>query len=456
MDSKGLNNDDMVLDAAVEITAKNVHEVIGKHMLADGFSIVLDLDKSRGNKIVDGRTGEEYIDLFTFFASNALGMNHPKLNNKEFIEKIGKAAVNKPSNSDIYTTEMAEFVETFARVAKPEYMKYLFFVSGGALAVENALKVAFDWKVQKNFEKGYKEEKGHKVIHFKEAFHGRSGYTMSLTNTDPNKIKYFPKFDWPRISNPKVTFPIEDNLEKIKKAEEQAVNEIMDAIKNNKDDIAALIIEPIQGEGGDNFFRKEFFEKLREITLQNEILLIFDEVQTGFGLTGKFWASDYYVQPDIISFGKKAQVCGIMASPRVDEVKENCFHKSSRINSTWGGNLVDMVRSTRILQVIEEENLVENSRALGEYLLEKLKELQSKYSSLVNNARGKGLMCSFDMKDAETRNKFLEMALKEKLLILGCGQKAIRFRPPLTSSKEELNEGLNIIERVLSLLSSNN
>ena len=434
-----------------KITADEVHEILKQYMLADGFNFVLDLKSSHGIYLVDERTGDSYIDFFTFFASSPLGLNHPKLQSVK--DELGFAAINKPSNSDIYTTFMAEFVETFANIAKPDYMKYLFFVSGGTLAVENGLKVAFDWKVQKNFAKGHKEEKGHQVIHFRQAFHGRSGYTMSLTNTEPNKIKYFPKFNWPRITNPKITFPVDLHIDGIINHEQKAIDEIYTAIKNNPDDIALIIIEPIQGEGGDNFFRKEFFEKLREIADENEILLMFDEVQTGFGLTGEFWASDHYVKPDIIAFGKKAQTCGIMVSGRIDDVDEHCFRKSSRINSTWGGNLVDMVRSKHILNIINEENLVENARESGEHLLKRLKEIQKDFPNLVSNSRGLGLMCSFDLSSPEIRNKFKDTCLKEKLIILGCGEKSIRFRPPLNITKDELDEGLNVIRKVLFLLS---
>ncbi len=387
-----------------KIQAEDVHQILKQYMLADGFEFVLDLKNSHGIYLVDEKTGDTYIDFFTFFASSPLGLNHPKLLNVK--DELTAVSINKPSNSDIFTTYMAEFVETFAEIAKPDYMKYLFFISGGALAVENGLKVAFDWKVQKNFEKGYKEEKGQQVIHFKQAFHGRSGYTLSLTNTEPNKVKYFPKFNWPRITNPKIIFPSDIHLDEIIKSEEKAINEIYSVIKNNPDDIAVIIIEPIQGEGGDNFFRREFFERLREIADENEILLMFDEVQTGFGLTGKFWASEHYVKPDIIAFGKKAQICGIMVSDRIDDIAEHCFRKSSRINSTWGGNLVDMVRSKHILRIIEEENLVENSRTVGEHLLNRLKEIQKDFPDIVSNARGLGLMCSFDLPSAEIRNKF--------------------------------------------------
>jgi L-lysine 6-transaminase len=425
-------------------------------MLADGFDFVLDLKKSHGVYLVDEKTGKTYFDFFTFFASSPLGLNHPKLHTTDVKNELLESVINKPSNSDIYTVAMAEFVDTFVRVAKPDYMKYLFFISGGALAVENALKVAFDWKVQKNFAKGYSEEKGHKIIHFREAFHGRSGYTMSLTNTDPTKINYFPKFNWPRISNPKINFPLANHLDEVILKEDQAVSEIHTAIKNNPHDIAAIIIEPIQGEGGDNFFRKEFFVKLREIADKNEILLIFDEVQCGFGITGKFWAHEHYVKPDIIAFGKKAQVCGIMVSDRIDDVKENVFHKSSRINSTWGSDLTDMVRSKHIMRIIEEDNLIENARFSGDYLYSSLLKLQEEFPSMISNVRGLGLMCSFDLPSSEIRDEFRNECLKQNLIILGCGSRSIRFRPALNISIPELDEGLKLIKNVLTFYRTKN
>ncbi len=452
MNSTIHNFENDILENNSKITPDNVHATLSKYMLADGFDFVLDTENSLGTKIIDARNGDSYLDFFTFFASSALGINHPKIKADFVKEQIANAAINKPSNSDIYTVQMAEFVNTFARVAKPSFMKYLFFVSGGTLAVENGLKVAFDWKVQKNFMKGYKSEKGQQIMHFKQAFHGRSGYTLSLTNTEPNKIKYFPKFNWPRITNPKIIFPVEENLTAIKEQEVKAIDEIYFSLKNNQDDIAAIILEPIQGEGGDNFFRKEFFLKLREVADENEILLIFDEVQSGFGLTGKFWASEYFVEPDIIAFGKKAQVCGIMVSPRIDEVPENCFHVSSRINSTWGADLTDMVRSKFIMEVIEEENLVENSFVMGKYLLENLQNVQKEFPKLISNARGLGLMCSFDLPSTELRNKFRNLCYKEKLLLLGCGERSIRFRPPLNITIGDINDALNIIRNILFLL----
>src|SRR5664279_2812703 len=186
-----------------DITAAQVHETIGRHMLVDGFELVLDLTASQGSQLVDARDGTRYLDLFTFFASSALGMNHPGLTeDADFLVELANVAVNKPSNSDVYTVPMARFVETFARVLGDPALPHLFFVDSGGLAVENALKIAFDWKSRWNEAHGIDAALGTKVLHLDHAFHGRTGYTMSLTNTEPNKVGRFPKFDWPRLPAP--------------------------------------------------------------------------------------------------------------------------------------------------------------------------------------------------------------------------------------------------------------
>jgi L-lysine 6-transaminase len=316
--------------------------------------------------------------------------------------------------------------------------------------VENGLKAAFDWKVRKNFQKGYREEKGHQVIHFEGAFHGRSGYTMSLTNTVPMKVAHFPKFDWPRVIAPHANTPLtEENLERIRANEQTAVEQIKKHFLEQKDDIAAIIIEPIQGEGGDNHFRPEFLQSLRDLADENEAMLIFDEVQTGVGLTGTFWAHEGIgVKPDIIAFGKKAQVCGILVSDRIREVDDNVFQMPSRINSTWGGNLVDMVRFDRILEIIEEDNLVENAASVGAVLNERLHQMADDYE-LIHNPRGRGLMCAFDLPDTETRDRLRLACLEKGLVILGCGPRSIRFRPNLAITEPELEEGLGILKDAL-------
>jgi L-lysine 6-transaminase len=436
--------------ALSSVAPAQVPGVIGRHMLVDMLDFVVDLKRSEGAYIYDSKSNRRLLDFFTFVASMPIGLNHPKMMTPEFMEKMAYVAINKPTNSDVYTTEMAEFLQVFSRVAIPDYLPHAFFIEGGAMAVENALKTAFDWKIRKNFAKGYKEEKGRQIIHFRQAFHGRSGYTMSLTNTDPVKVDLFPKFSWPRVTPPTVAFPLnEENILAAEKAELATIAQIKEAIRANKDDIAAIILEPIQGEGGDNHFRKEFFLALRALADEHDILLILDEVQTGIGLTGKMWAHQHFVKPDIISFGKKMQVCGILAGPRIDEVPDNVFKISSRLNSTWGGGLVDMVRAQRYLEIIEEDNLVENARVMGEYLVSNLQTLQAEFPRLVGNARGRGLFAAFDVRTAAERNDLRKLAFDRGLVVLGSGERSLRFRPPLTIQKHELDEGVQILRQSL-------
>jgi L-lysine 6-transaminase len=429
-----------------------VHQTLARHMLADGYDMVLDLDKSHGRRLHDSRTGREYLDLFSFFATLPIGFNHPKTKDPDFLAKLTRAALVNPTNSDIYSTEFAEFVEVFGRVAMRPYLPHAFFVAGGSLGVENAVKAAMDWKVRQNQRKGVVGEKGHQVLHFREAFHGRSGYTVSMTNTaDPRKYMYFAKFDWPRISNPYLAFPVtEAELERVKKAEAASLDEARRAFAERRDDIAAVLVEPIQAEGGDHHFRTEFLAALKALAHEHDALFILDEVQTGVGLTGRFWAHETLgVQPDLLAFGKKMQVCGILGGGRLDEEPENVFKVSSRINSTWGGNLVDMVRCQRYLEIIEEEKLVDNAAHVGAHLLEKLQALQARMPDVVSNARGRGLMCAIDLRDGDLRNRVADKAYELGMVILGCGHVSLRFRPPLDITKAEVDEAIDLLQKAI-------
>ncbi|MGQ7857289.1 L-lysine 6-transaminase [Pedobacter sp. WC2501] len=438
------------------VPADHVNESLSKHILADGFDLTYDMEKSHGAYIYDSKYNRTLLDFFTCFASVPLGYNHPKMINDEAFKKnLLLAALSNPSNSDVYTQQYAQFVETFSKVGIPDYLPHAFFIAGGGLAVENAIKVAMDWKVQKNFAKGYTEERGFKVLHFERAFHGRTGYTLSLTNTLPDKTKWFAKFDWPRVAVPEVKFPLSgDNLSHAIATEEASLQQIKKAFADNKDDICAIIVEPIQSEGGDNHLRDEFLIQLKTLADENDAFLIYDEVQTGVGLTGKFWCHQHFsekARPDILAFGKKMQVCGILVGNKVDEIETNVFKVPSRINSTWGGNLVDMVRSTQILQIVEEDQLCENAAKIGTYLKEQLKNLSHKFDQMTN-IRGRGLLCSFDFPTKEMRNAFIGKGLENNVMFLGCGDKTIRFRPALCIEQKHIDEGLTVMEKILPLL----
>ncbi|MCX7834438.1 MAG: L-lysine 6-transaminase [bacterium] len=440
----------------VMITPENVHATIAKHMLADGFDLVFDLDKSHGSWIYDSKHHKEYLDFFTFFASSPIGFNHPKLRTEEFLRELGRVALNNITNSDLYTIEMAQFVQTVFDIAIPPSFQYAFWVAGGTLGVENALKAAMDWKVRKNFLKGYRSERGHQVIHFEKAFHGRGGYTVSMTNTaDPRKYIYFTKFQWPRIVHPTVHFPLTDEeIERVSKLEKLAVAQIERAFLDNRDDICAIIIEPIQGEGGDNHIRDEFARELRRLADENDAMLIFDEVQTGVGATGKWWGFQHFsVEPDMFAVAKKMQVGGFLCTKRIDEVENNVFHESSRINSTWGANLVDMFRVSKYLEIIEEENLLDHVNRVGPQLLSGLETLSKEYP-VISNVRGKGLFQAFDLPSAEDRNRLVKLLWDNGIAILPSGVQSIRFRPALNIREDEIEEGLRRIRKALEIFVS--
>ena len=308
----------------IGMNPNRVLEELARHQLVDGYPMVADLERSEGIWLHDAASGERYMDAFTCFASMPLGFNHPGMNDSGFLDTLRRAALCNVSNADIYSCEMADFVDTFATHASPEGFNHHFWIAGGGLAVENAMKAAFDWKARRlgrtNFEDNCDDLK---IMHFRQAFHGRTGYTMSVTNTIPDKVGLFPKFPWPRIHNPACQFDLDGNICNDVEAEEaKACAEIEAALGSGKNDIAGILIEPMQGEGGDNHFRPEFMAKLRTYADEGDALLLYDEVQTGFFGSGKPWFWQHQgIQPDVVSFGKKAQVCGIYAGPKVDEVK---------------------------------------------------------------------------------------------------------------------------------------
>lgn len=421
--------------------------VLSRHMTMDRFGFFLDLERSQGSHLTTVQ-GKEILDCYSAFASLPVGWNHPRLCEPAFVAKLGRIAVNKPALSDTFTIEMAQMVETFYRVGIPDDMPWLFFIDGGGLAVENTLKAAFDWKVRKNLAAG-RNEGGSKILHFSECFHGRTGYTMSLTDShDPRKTMYFPKFDWPRVPPPYLSFPVtDDELGAVQEREAQTMAAIHRAFDENPHEIAAIILEPIQGEGGDHHFRPEFLAQLRTVCDEREALLIFDEVQTGIGATGTFWCwQGIGVQPDLVSFGKKTQVCGMYAGPRINEVERNVFVEPSRINSTFGGNLVDIVRFQRVLEIIEEDRLVDNAAKVGAVFLDALQGLQAKYDSLISNTRGRGLFLALDLPDAETRNRMVDICMDEGLFVLSCGSSTLRLRPTLTFSEENVGEAISKLD----------
>ncbi|MFG1945231.1 L-lysine 6-transaminase [Nonomuraea sp. NPDC048826] len=421
----------------------DVHARLARHLLVDGYRLVLDLELSQGAWLVDARDGRRYLDFYTFFASAPLGVNPPF--DPDFTRLLGQVARNKPANPDMYTEHLADFVDTFTRVLGDPELPHLFFVEGGALAVENALKTAFDWKSRRNEAAGRSPALGAKVLHLTKAFHGRSGYTLSLTNTDPVKTERFPTFDWPRIDVPAI------HAGDVEAAEEHALAQARAAFERHPHDIACFIAEPIQGEGGDNHMRPEFLQAMQRLCHEHDALFVLDEVQTGGGTTGTAWAYQQLgLQPDIVAFAKKVQVGGIMAGRRVDEVPGNVFERSGRINSTWGGGLVDMVRSRGILEIVERDGLIPRAGALGATILERLAKLEAEHPQTVSSVRGRGLMCAFDLPTPADRDALITRLREDAgVLVLPCGPRSVRLRPALNIPESDVDHGLDALATLL-------
>ena len=283
-------------------------------------------------------------------------------------------------------------------------LPHLFFVEGGALAVENALKCAFDWKSRRNEARAAPRRWGPQVLHLTRAFHGRSGYTLSLTNTDPVKTDRFPKFDWPRIDVAGHHLPARASTwRRSRRPRRVRWPRPRRPSAAHPHDIACFIAEPIQAEGGDNHMRPSSCRRCSSCASDNDALFVLDEVQTGVGITGTPWAYQQLgLEPDIVAFGKKVQLGGIMAGRRVDEVPDNVFTGvSGRINSTWGGASPTWSAPAGCWRSSSATGCSTNAASRrGTGSSRAAKSSREPYPGLVANARGRGLMCAIDLPDA--------------------------------------------------------
>jgi L-lysine 6-transaminase len=255
------------------------------------------------------------------------------------------------------------------------------------------------------------------------------------------------------IDVPAIRFPLDEHLDDVVAAERRALEQAAEAFEGAPHAIACFLAEPIQGEGGDNHMRGEFLQAMQALCREHDALFVLDEVQTGLGMTGTMWAYQQLgLEPDLVSFGKKTHVCGVMAGGRLAEVEENVFRTPSRINSTFGGGVVDMVRATIMLEVIERDGLVDRAAKRGEHLLGLLRDLEARHG-VVSNARGRGLFCAIDLPDGPTRDAVTSRQFSdEHVIMLGCGSRSVRFRPTLTVTEDELDEGVAALDRVLATL----
>ncbi|ANY06015.1 aminotransferase class III-fold pyridoxal phosphate-dependent enzyme [Pseudonocardia sp. HH130630-07] len=419
-------------------------------LVGDFLPLLVDLERSSGSHLWDDVRGGPVLDMGMFFSSAPIGHNPAAVRTPAADRALGAAARTKPSNPDFATSVLDTFVTDFRRVMMPDAMTHLFAIDGGALAVENALKVAFDWKGQVA---DVTDPAELTVLHLRRAFHGRSGYTLSLTNTDPAKTRGYPVFDWPRVAAPargEDGGPDPDGDE-LTAEEVAAVEEVTRILAADGHRIACFVYEPIQGEGGDRHLSGRFLRAVEALCVRHEVLTVADEVQTGGGLVGRRWAHEALgLQPDLVAFGKRLQVCGVMGGRRVCELRTNAFVTPSRISSTWGGSLVDMVRFSLLFGEIERDGLVERADRTGPVLRAGLDRLVAGSGRLLSAPRSRGLWGAVSVATPALRDAVAAWALDEgSCVLLPCGTRSLRWRPSLLVTEEELTRSFDVVDSAL-------
>lgn len=430
-------------------TASGVPAHLTDTLVGDFLPMTIDIERSAGSYLWDESGGRPVLDMGMFFSSSPLGHNPTPLTHMQAERKLLAAAKMKPSNPDFASRVLADSVATFRRVLMPDELPHLFFIDGGAAAVENALKVAFDWKSQR----AAVADSDLQALHLRWAFHGRSGYTMSLTNTDPNKTARFPKFDWPRVEAPARGEDGGDDPDRgsLSEAEQRTLAEIEALLVADGDRIACFVYEPIQGEGGDRHLGAAFLRAVESLCITHDVLTIADEVQTGGGIVGTRWAHEALgLRPDLVAFGKRLQVCGIIGGRRVDDVETNAFAVSGRISSTWGGSLVDLVRFGLLYESIAREDTISRAARFGSYLRAGLDDIVDTSAGRATAARSRGLWGAITLQTKELRDAVLATALDDHdTVLLPCGTRSVRWRPSLLVTEQELSLSFDAVRRSL-------
>lgn len=395
-----------------------------------------------------------------------MGYNNPYLIEAMKSDAVVNTLVNRPALGNFPPNDWAEVLRSGILKVAPKGLDQVFTAMAGSDANETAYKAAFMWKRQQqrggahvefteeelltsmnNQSPGASQELS--IMSFKTAFHGRLFGSLSTTRSKPIHKLDIPAFDWPQATFPLLKYPLEEHVEENKKAEEAALAEVEDLILNYRIPPCAVIVEPIQSEGGDNHASPAFFRGLREVTKKHGVLLIVDEVQTGVGATGKFWAHDHWdlpSPPDMVTFSKKAQTAGYyFGNP---ELRPN---KPYRQFNTWMGDPARAILFRAIIEEIEKHDLVAQTARVGDYLYGKLAELAKKYPGQFDNLRGKG-QGTFIAFDNPRRDEFLKKAKSFGVNIGGSGANAVRLRPMLTFEEKHADILLEKLEQIVTSL----
>ena len=398
------------------------------------FRIKIDFEKSHDSYIFDKKTRRYFLDFFGMYSSLPLGYSHQIFKGNDFRKEYSRIAAIKVPNCEIISDEAEEFLREFSGCKEMSGYKYFHFCCTGALGIEAAIKTAMDQKAAKR----------PMVISLRESFHGINSYGGFVTDrfSPVNaRLNGFPGMGWRKIHNPKIIYKAGKIDEKsTRKGLDKFIAEFNSCIKEyGVKNIVALLIEPVQSTYGDNYFPQNFFKLIRKFCSKDNICLIFDEIQIGFGTTGKMWYFQHAgIEPDIVVFGKKAQVSGIMVKEKLSKI----FKVPVRLEVTWDGDLIDMVRAKFILRAYKKYRILDNVNERSRQLVEGLKNIAK-----IENVRAAGLLAAFDFKTKVDRDRFFCNALSNRFLCNKTRDKTIRFRPNLNLSSQEVKEALKIVKQ---------
>ncbi|KAI9766793.1 MAG: 4-aminobutyrate transaminase [Geoglossum simile] len=428
--------------------------------------VLEDLEKvfdTRSASIIADPDGNMLLDVFSQIASIPIGYNCPVLLRAASSPEMASALANRPALGIFPQHDWAQILRTGILKVAPKGLDQVFTAMAGSDANEIAYKAAFIWRRSqerggRNVEFTAQEEEsamsnqapgspGLSIMSFKSGFHGRLLGSLSTTRSKPVHKMDIPAFNWPQAPFPTLKYPLGDHVEENAAEEASCLEETERLIKEWPLPPAAIIVEPIQSEGGDNHASPKFFQRLREITKKHNVLFIVDEVQTGVGSTGKFWAHEHWnlsEPPDMVTFSKKAQAAGFYyGNP---DLRPNLPFRQF---NTWMGDPARAILFRAIIQEIERLNLVKNTAQVGDYLYTRLEKLAEEHPSEIQNLRGKG-MGTFIAWDSPWRDEFLKEAKTVGINIGGSGKRSVRLRPMLVFQKHHADILIEGIGKIFS------
>jgi L-lysine 6-transaminase len=421
---------------------------LGKYVIATPYPFVLDLARCEGMYLAT-MDGQRLFDWAGYFGSKLIGHNHPRLYEPEYVERLVRAANNKVANPDFLTPECLEFYRLLYRLA-PETMKSetleVYAVNSGAEAVENMMKYLVA-KFNAKRKAQNKNITNRRFLYFDQAFHGRTVFALGVTQTaDPVATKDFHGLTVG--GNMKLPFPALNNSEPKGlnwQRTEDALRMAEMALAQMADEVVGIIIEPIQGAGGQRVADPRFFRGLSELCEKYDVYLAFDEVQTSLGATGRLFAIDNFdlpYAPMAVAVGKKYGVGAVYMKEPLTDV--------GVLDSTWGGTLADMVRVVQEVKIVEEEGLIEQAGPKGKYLADGLCHLADQENAPIHNVRGMGLYQGFSLETPEQKARLIEVARETyDLLLLGAGANSIRTRPSLSVTYADIDLFLELLGKAL-------